>query len=297
LSKKKVNNKKYSDDEFMRNTTKIFIGIFIALVTIGYFPLISAATSQWFPADGTVSEFSFSSFYTFLNGTKLESNDYDIYNGSNELRAIPSMNKLYFNELGPGLWTSLANNTELHLRYTYSDFTVNQWKRTPTIIWGENVSAVQRLNVYLYYDAAATNVRYFSGLADTVYKNNFFTTLNTTAIVDYFDSTKGVGWQVEPNGYRVMAIISDRIIAFHQSGWTNNTYIAGRDGRVQEFINCQMNSLFDFLATKGILTDGMRLTRLDSEASGIPSFPVILAAFGIIVSILVVKMTQKHKLF
>ncbi len=281
----------------MRNTTKIFIGIFIALVTIGYFPLISAAYSQWFPADGTVSEFSFSAFYTFQNGTKLESNDYDIYNGSNELRAIPSMNKLYFNELGPQIWTSLANNTDLHLRYTYSDLSVDQWKRTPTIIWGENVSSVQRLNVYVYYDGGSTMVRYFYGLPDTVYKNTFFTTINDTAIVDYFDSTKGMGWEIDQLGHSIIAITPDHIIAFassHVMGLVNSTYIAGRDGRVQELMFYAEGSLTP--QTHGILSVGMRLTRLDSETSGIPSFPVILTAIGIIVSILFVKMVQKHKI-
>jgi hypothetical protein len=280
----------------MRNTNKFFLGMFLALVTIGYFPLISAANSQWFPAEGSVSEFAISSFYTFLNGTKLESNKYDLVNLSGNIRAVPSMNKQYIWYNNPG--KSIANATEISLRYTYTELTVNQWKRTPTFILGGNATSLPNLSVYLYYGGSGWSFRTFSGLDDSVYKNNFFTTLTGGAIVDYIDSTKGIGCEIDPTPHSVLAITPDHIIALHLGlgeFTVNSTIIAGRDGRVQVHILAGEGKVEPGL--NDILTVGVCLTRLDSETSGIPSFPIILTAIGIIVSLLLVKMAQKHKTF
>lgn len=280
----------------MRTVNKVLIGSLLVLVTIGYFPLISAATTQWFPSEGSVSEYTFSIAYTLPNGTMIESNKFDLYNQSGTYFMIPSINKIYFQEQSHPTWTLKANETEVKLQYRYTEHDITQWERAPTIIWGNNFQTTYTsLATYYYSDFLGEALRWFSGLLDIVYKSNFFTTLQTGAFVDYFDSTKGIGCDIAPYNESIIAKTPDYIIAFKVGTTTNITIIASRDGRVQSLILLKEGT--SPMVTRGIHTIALILTLSKTETSGIPSFPLVLTLVGIISSILLFKMAKKYELF
>jgi hypothetical protein len=273
----------------IKNRKSVLFVPFLFLLLIAASPT-SASSSQWFPTEGTTSDYAISYIFYFLNGTIIESNEFDLYYSSS-YKAIPSILKDYFTPDDNSFLTSIANNTELTYRYSYTEQSITQWKRMRTIIWDNGSAPDENLNLYYFEDDVFSTWQIISGAFDTVDKNNFWTSMSIGGLLDYWDSTLGVGSTTYNDLYPIIGITSESIIANNPGYPYNQTIVAGREGRVRT-----INFVRGALVSKGLNTITLTLSLLESESSpGIPSFPIALISIGIVigVSLLIIKTKRK----
>ncbi|MHA1649478.1 MAG: hypothetical protein ACTSYB_04715 [Candidatus Helarchaeota archaeon] len=276
----------------MRKPASVLVVVFLTLIILGSSKSV-ATTTQWFPSKGTNSDFAISYIIYFQNGSRFETTAFDLYNASSTIIAIPSILKYCFTYPNPG-GTSIANNSPLILRYSYSEYSSTTWQRT-MILLADNLNGSNTLYLYYFIDETLTIYRYFCVGVETVDKSNFWTSFSPGQIPDYFDCSLGPGSFVYDNKYIIASITTDQIIAFQSYGDTNETLIAGRDGRVQVYSIAF--STGDYSA-RGIISTTFILSLIESESpssSPISAFSLMTTIGVIIFSSLLIQFGLKPK--
>ena len=273
----------------------LILATLVWILIIGMSQSNFATTTQWFPTEGTTCEYNITYTYFLTNGTNFESNKFDLYSGGGFYYAIPSLNKYLFTE--PAHSNSVANDTEIKYRHSYTESSSTQWTRSKTVIWGQTGNETPNVQLDLYYASNKSFSIYItlSGAGDTVDKNNFFTSMAYGAFLDYFDNTVGINGYIYKD-FLVTALTSEIIIAYKSYGATNVTYIASRDGKVKAFIKATADSL---LESGGIKSVSFVFTLIEAKSepgTGVPSFSIILTISGLIIGVLLVEIAFKRKL-
>jgi hypothetical protein len=276
----------------MRKTKSLFFVSFLLFIIAGSTSSIATST-QWFPSEGTISDYAISHTLYFLNGTIVESNKFDLYYNL-DYYAIPSILKQYFTPVDWSLLESVANGSTLTYRHSYTEHSGTQWKRAKDIRWGNGSDSDKSLSLYYFEDDVYSAWFTLSGAFDTVDKNNFWTTMASGSLLDYWDSTLGIGSTIYNDFYPIVGITSEIIIALTQGVSYNTTFIAGRDGRVRTRIS-GLRSLT--LENKGLKAVTLTFSLVEPESSlGIPSFPIALTVLGLLVGVLIIMRGSKRKL-
>ncbi len=262
---------------------------FLMLVILGSTPAVFADT-QWFPTEGTSIEFQVSLNVELLNGSTYTSNKFDFYFYIDRYIAVASINKHLFTETA-NTWTSIANETELSMLHYYTAHNSTQWNRTHSLRLGNGtVFSFEKIHIYSLRSTSGGSYKPIYGANDSVQKSNFFVSMTTGSLMDYFDCSKGLGELIPPYSYTVTSITSDTITATLGGGDVFQTYIAGRDGKV---------SLYSIKNTGTIFSDAgaAEITLLFStETSGIPSFSMVLTALSFILGVALIKIRIRRKI-
>ncbi len=260
-------------------------------VILGSTPAVSATTTQWFPSDGVSTIFPVSHNVVLQNGSTFTTNKFDLYTFSTMYIAIPSINKYLFNQTS-NPFTSIANATEIIYFYNYSQHTVDQLNRTHSFSWGSgNVVTGTEIDIYVITWTSGAIYRPMQGNNDSVYKNDFFTTITSMSFLDYFNCSKALGETIQPYSYIITEITSETITAKLTDPNTNTTYIANRDGKVLMYsLECKGFLVTDAGAVLITLIFGAY------EPSGIPAFPVFLTVFSLLLGVLLIKIGGRRKI-
>ncbi len=278
----------------MNSKKYLLLSMLFCLITLGFIPSISATTSQWFPTEGTISEFQLSHHVNFLNGTSFTTNIFDLYATAGYFTIIPSMNKHYFSEPA-ALGISILNDTEIFYRYTYTELSETQWKRSKSFHWGNGtIISDKQLDVFSIYETSTFSYKSMVGTYDTVDKINFFTSYAQEAFLDYFDCSIGLGGVVNPDAYYVISISSESIVAHREAGYFNHTYIAQSNGRVTMY--SRYFSSPSLLST-GALSVGIIYNLISSDSSGIPSFSMLFTVFSFLLGFALIKIGIRCKTY
>ena len=280
----------------MRKKVLMFLIVILILITFGI-SKASAASTQWFPTAGTKSDYTISYILYLQNGTRIETSEFDLYNVSNIIFAIPSILKHLFTPGDHSTWISILNNTQITFRYSYLEYSSTTLKRTMQILAGNQVFSVD-FYVYYYEDSSLSCYRIFQAVKDTVDKNNFWTYFTPGQFPDYFDCSLGPGSSIYKDEYNITSISKDQIIVtyiYDQTYFSGDTLIASRDGRVHS-----LSTVFivDSYKSRGVFSTSITLNLVESELTTtktIPNSPLIVTIGALALAILLIRLELKTK--
>ncbi|TFF87193.1 MAG: hypothetical protein EU549_05190 [Promethearchaeota archaeon] len=276
----------------MRKRFGLLIAVFFMLVVISA-TQVNSSTTQWFPGNGTVSEYGLSHIIYYDNGTMIESDEFDIYEQATDYYlVVPSIMKVYFTPKDHSSDTSIMNDTEVRFKYTYSEKSSTTWTRSKKLMFSNYSLSFSICENYLIETSTYLAWQFFYGNDDEVDKDNFFTSTALGSFIDYCDCSLGIGDSIYQDDYPIMAVSNDLIIAQDLGTSWNSTLIAYRNGRIKNKITTYIGAS----TPADVQSLEIYYTLIEQEEPAmIPGFPLAITAFGIIVGVLLIKYNYRPK--
>ena len=280
-----------------------FLILLISLSGICMVSSVNAAEPQWFPQIGTTIEYQLTNSMTLMDGSRVDSNRFNLYEFSGSWVVVPT----YMDDNFPAMPASMVLNTSdasvvIHVEYTEKSST--ELYRNMRILVADRIFIDMFFFFILHRESVTYAMRQFNLASDNFFvdKNNFFTNDgNSSIFIDYIDNSFGPGAEIvgiTNYDLTIITVNSNEILASASSPYENNTYVADLSGKVKSYSLTSYDLSMLSIGYKRIdYVFNVIEHRTSDGGSGIPGyeFSIILGVIGIL-TVILIRITKLKKI-